>query len=178
MSLKALTNILQRTVIGSGHMPTPEPIRCKLRTVPARFGYQRRWDHVVRVVVVRSLSLVQLFVTSRDRSTPCWWWSWDTVWWGLTTSLNQASNCYLTSQSLEQQPGCGILLQIIPGMKADFIDQKPSSSEHIFISESLKDKEGQTTRKECTENEKDFRIYYHGQLKNYLFLQKNLQKLT
>lgn len=42
MSLKALTNILQRTVIGSGHMPTPEPIRCKLRTVPARFGYQRR----------------------------------------------------------------------------------------------------------------------------------------
>ena len=57
-------------------------------------------------------------------------------------------------------------------MKADFIDQKPSSSEHIFISESLKDKEGQTARKECTENEKDFRIYYHAQLKNYLFFQK------
>ena len=31
MSLKALTNILQRTVIGLGHMPTPEPIRCKLK---------------------------------------------------------------------------------------------------------------------------------------------------
>jgi len=31
MSLKALTNILQRTVISLGHMPTPEPIRCKLK---------------------------------------------------------------------------------------------------------------------------------------------------
>ena len=49
-------------------------------------------------------------------------------------------------------------------MKADFIDQKPPSSEHIFTSESLKNKEGQTTRKDCTENEKDFRIYYHGHL--------------